>query len=116
MQRNTGGTPISWKISPVGRQLSFQRPHLEETATHTFDLLNVRALLVVTLALLCGGIGLLLILALGGRLVLLAVYIVREGLYNLRRQRAAHHRLTAWRHETQHALALTGSPQGEDRQ
>ncbi len=94
MQRNTGGTPISWKISPVGRQLSFQRPHLEETATHTFDLLNVRALLVVTLALLCGGIGLLLILALGGRLVLLAVYIVREGLYMLRRQRAAHHRLT----------------------
>ena len=94
MQRNTGGTPISWKISPVSRQRSFQRPHLEETATHTFDLLNVRALLVVTLALLCGGIGLLLILALGGRLVLLAVYIVREGLYMLRRQRAAHHRLT----------------------
>ena len=94
MQRNTGGTPISWKISAVGRQLSFQRPHLEETATHTLDLLNVRALLVVTLALLCGGIGLLLILALGGRLVLLAVYIVREGLYMLRRQRAAHHRLT----------------------
>jgi len=86
--------PLSWKISPGGRQLSFQRPHLEETATHTFDFLNVRALLVVTLALLCGGIGLLLILALGGRLVLLAVYIVREGLYMLRRQRAAHHRLT----------------------
>ena len=97
-QRNTGGTPISWKSRPVGRQLTFQRPHLEAPATRTFDLLNVRALLVVTLTLLCGGIGLLLILALGGRLVLLAVYIVREGLYNLRRQRAAHHRLTAWRH------------------
>ena len=27
-------------------------------------------------------------------LLLLAVYIIREGLYMLRRQRAAHHRLT----------------------
>ena len=94
MPRITGGAPILWKSSPVGRPLTFQRPRLDETATRTFELPNVRALLVVTLALLCGGIGLVLMLALGGRLVLLAVYIVREGLYMLRRQRAAHHRLT----------------------
>ena len=67
---------------PSGRRAAFvSEPRPEAPATRTFDLLNVRALLVVTLALLCGGIGLLLILALGGRLVLLAVYIVREGLY-----------------------------------
>ncbi len=96
--RDTSGRPITWNSRPVSTSLTFKRPHLDEPATHTFDLLNLRALLVATFALLCGGIGLLLILALGGRLVLLAVYILREGVYSLHRQRAAHRHLTAWRH------------------
>ena len=97
-QRHTGGRSITWNSRPFGTQLAFQRSQLENPATDIFDLLNLRALLVVTPALLCGGIGLLLILALGGRLVLLAVYILREGLHSLRRQRATHRHLTAWRH------------------
>lgn len=97
-QRHTGGRSITWNSRPFGTQLAFQRSQLENPATDIFDLLNLRALLVVTPALLCGGLGLLLILALGGRLVLLAVYILREGLHSLRRQRATHRHLTAWRH------------------
>jgi len=58
---------------------------------------TLRAILVTAIALLCGGIGLVLILALGARLVLLAVHIVQEGIHRLRRQQMTHRRMSDWR-------------------
>jgi len=77
-------------------QSRLERDRILAPASSQIGIDTLRAILVITIALLCGGIGLALILALGARLVLLAVYIVREGLHLLRRQQLTHRRMSDW--------------------